>query len=231
MKNFFTLVVLSLLFTASGALPQDGKMNYGIFSGVSLNTNSFEYETGSSFLDTSYTNEIKPAFNIGLFLTYSFVRNFSLKVQGQYANKGGETNSNTYLLSNTTYINRTYTSKINYLQFSLLPQLNIPFSKTSDESKVYFNAGGYLSVKLSASENIENRTITQQLIIDKDITNDVSGSDGGLIFAAGIIYKGFLFDIRYDPGLSDITDNPVLKDAVSIKNRSLNFSLGWIGGF
>ena len=231
MKNLFLPFILFLLLTASRGFPQDGKMNYGIFSGVGLNTNSFEYETASSFLDTSYTNEIKASFNIGLFLTYDFVRNFSLKFQGQYANKGGETNVNTYLLSNTTYVNRTYTNTINYLQFSLLPQLNLPFSKTSDESKAYFNAGGYLSVKLSASENIDNQTLYQQLVIDKDISNSISGSDAGLIFAAGIIYKGFLLDIRYDLGLSNIADDPDFNDAVSIKNRSLNFSLGWTGGF
>lgn len=221
-----------LLIVTSGALSQEEKMSYGIFSGVSLNTNSYDYETGSSYLDTSYTNDTKAAFNLGMYVMYEFVRNFSLKFQGQYTNKGGKTNNNTfYDESNTTGISRTYTNTINYLQFSLLPQLNLPFSKSTEESKAYFNAGGYFSFKLSASENIYSNTYFQQLNIDKDISGQVLKSDAGLIFAGGVIYKGFLLEVRYDLGLTNVADDPKIKDAVNIKNNSLNFSLGWTGGF
>lgn len=231
MKNLLYILIMYLLIFSSEAFSQEEKMSYGIFSGVSLNTNSYDYETGSSYIDTSYTNDSKAAFNLGIYVMYEFVRNFSLKFQGQYTNKGGITNTNTYSVPNTSYVNREYTSTINYLQFSLLPQLNLPFSKNSAESKAYFNAGGYLSFQLSASENIFSNTIYQVLNIDKDISNNIAGTDAGLIFAGGVIYKGFLLEIRYDLGLSNIADDPDFNDAVSIKNRSLNFSLGWTGGF
>jgi hypothetical protein len=231
MKNLFLILIMYLLFVTSGVLSQEEKMSYGIFSGVSLNTNSYDYETGSSYLDTSYTNDTKAAFNLGMYVMYEFVRNFSLKFQGQYTNKGGETNTNTYTVSNTSYVNRTYTNTINYLQFSLLPQLNLPFSKNTAESKAYFNAGGYLSFKLSASENVFSNTVYQVLNVDKDISSSISGTDAGLIFAGGVIYKGFLLEIRYDLGLSNIADDQNFNDAVNIKNNSLNFSLGWTGGF
>jgi hypothetical protein len=231
MKILISILIMHLLFVTSAALSQDEKMSYGIFSGVSLNTNSYDYETGSSYLDTSYTNDSKVAFNLGMYVMYDFVTNFSLKLQGQYTNKGGKTNTNTYSVSNTTYINRTYTNTINYLQFSLLPQLNLPFSKNTSESKAYFNAGGYLSFQLSATENVFSNTIYQVLDIDKDISNLISGTDAGLVFAGGVIYKGFLLEIRYDLGLSNVADNPIFNDAVNIKNNSLNFSLGWTGGF
>lgn len=66
MKNLFILQILFLLLITSEAFPQQGNMSFGISSGVSLNTNSYKFETGNSYLDTSYSNDIKPAFNPGI---------------------------------------------------------------------------------------------------------------------------------------------------------------------
>lgn len=225
------MTVLLLFLITAPAIPQQEKMSFGIFSGVSLNTNSYTYETGGNYLDTSYSNNVKTAFNIGMFASYDFERNFSIKLQGQYTNKGGINNINTYSSTDLTYIERSYRNTINYLQFSLLPQLNLPFSKNSNESKAYFNAGGYLSAMLSASEKIENQTVYQYLDTERDISNSLAGTDAGLIFAGGIVYKGFLIDIRYDLGLTNIVDDPNFNDALNITNSSINFSIGWTGGF
>jgi hypothetical protein len=84
-----TLMILMLMIITSEAFSQQGKTSYGFFSGVSLNTNSYDYETGNSYLDTSYTTDIKAAFNLGMFVTYDFDNYFGLKFQGQYTNKGG----------------------------------------------------------------------------------------------------------------------------------------------
>lgn len=231
MKNTFRITVLLLFLITEPAFPQQEKMSFGIFSGVNLSTNSYTYETGSNYLDTSYSNDVKTGFNLGMFAAYDFERNFSVKLQGQYTNKGGITDINTYSSTDLTYIERSYRNTINYLQFSLLPQLNLPFSKSSNESKAYFNAGGYLSVKLSASEKIENQTVYQYLDTERDISNSLTGTDAGLIFAGGIVYKGLLIDIRYDLGLTNIVDDPDFNDALDISNNSINFSIGWTGGF
>lgn len=226
------MILISFLFLFQlDAFPQQGKRSYGIFSGVSLNTNSLSLETGNDYLDTSYSNSIKPAFNIGMYAMYDFAPNFGVKLMGQYTNKGGITYMDTYTTSDVTSIERSYRNTINYIQFSLLPQLNLPFSQKSPESKFYFNAGGYLSFKLSASENIYSHTYLQELTIDKDISHNIAGSDAGLIFGAGIIYKSFLFDLRYDLGLSNVVGNPDLQDVMDINNRSINFSIGYTGGF
>ena len=232
MKTHYMLQVLFLfLFTSAASPQQDQKTSFGIFSGVSLNTNSYEFEDNNNLFDTSYSNSTKAAFNIGMFVTYDFSVNFGIKFQGQYTNKGGISKVNTYYSNDLTMIERTYTNTINYLQFALLPQLNLLFNKNSPDSKSYFNAGGYLSVKLSATESIDNQTLYQYLNTEKDISNSLSGTDAGLIFGAGIIYKGFLLDIRYDLGLSNIVGLDNVSDVLSIKNRSINISVGWTGGF
>lgn len=231
MKTFIMLPVLFLFLFTSQAFPQNGKYGFGIFSGVSLNTNSYEFDNGNELFDTSYTNDIKTAFNLGLFINYGFSDNFGVKLQGQYTNKGGITKVNSFYSTDLTLIERTYTNTINYFQFSLLPVFNLPFNKNSTNEKAYFNVGGYLSFKLSATESIENQTLLQYLDLEKDISSSISGTDAGLIFGAGIIYKGFLLGIRYDLGLSNIVDIQDIEDVLSIKNRSLNFSIGWTGGF
>ena len=224
-------VLFLFLFTSLAFPQQNQKSSYGIFSGVSLNTNSYKFEGENSLLDTSYTNNTKAAFNLGMFVTYVFAENFGIKFQGQYTNKGGISKVSTFYSNDLTMIERTYKNTINYLQFALLPQLNLLFNKNEPDSKAYFNAGGYLSIKLSATEYIDNQTLYQNLNTEKDISNSLSGADSGLIFAAGIIYKGFLLDIRYDLGLSNIVGIEDIEDVLSIKNRSINFSVGWTGGF
>lgn len=208
-----------------------GKASVGIFSGISLNTNSFEFDDKNNFLDTSYSNDTKSSFNLGMYVIYDFTRNFGLKLQGQYTGKGGISTVNVLYGTSLTPIERSYKSSISYLQFSLLPQVNFPFSELTDESKAFLNAGGYLSFMLSAWEYMDSETLYQSLNLDKDISNSLSGTDAGFIFGGGLIYKGFLIDIRYDLGVTDIVDDPDLKNILSIKNSSINFSIGWTGGF
>ena len=45
-----------------------------------------------------------------------------------------------------------------------------------------------------------------------------------------MVYGEFLIDVRYDLGLTNITEEAVLKDFLKIKNRSINISVGWTGG-
>jgi hypothetical protein len=187
-------------------------------------------------MDTSFTNDIKPAFNIGAFLTYDIIENFSIKLVGQYTNKGGYTNVSGFYGTNLTAIDRKYRTTIDYLQFSLLPQLNFPFAnkvngRNAYSNKVYFNAGGYLSVKLGAKESTQNLTLLQQQYTEKNISGSVAGTDAGLIFGGGVIYRGFMLEFRYDLGLTNITEDTALKNVLNIKNRSINISLGWIGVF
>ena len=235
MKKIFNICFLFMFLFSQILFSQQeksfkGKASIGIFSGISLNTNSYEFDDKDNFLDTSYSNDIKTSFNIGMNVTYDFTKYFGLKLQGQYTSKGGISTVNTLYGSSLTQIERKYKSSIGYLQFSLLPQVNLPFSELTDESKAFFNAGGYLSVKLSAWEYLESETTYQSLNLDKDISNSLTGTDAGLIFGGGIIHKNFFLDIRYDLGLTNIVDDPDLKDILSIKNSSINFSIGYIGG-
>lgn len=224
MKKFLMFLILFLLLFSSDAFTQNDNASIGIFSGINLNSNSFEFDDEKNFMDTSYSSETKTNFSMGVFAMYDIAKNFGIRIQGQYINKGGITKANTYT------IERSYRNSINYIQFSFFPQFNLPLNEKKSKSKAYINAGGYLSVKLSAKEYITYSTDYEEMSIEKDISNSIKGSDAGLIFGAGLVYGEFLIDVRYDLGLTNITEEAVLKDFLKIKNRSINISVGWTGG-
>ena len=141
MKYYLMFLILFLFLFTTDAFTQNEKASIGIFSGVSLNTNSFEFDDEKNFTDTSYSNDTKTNFSIGMFVMYDFVKNFGIRIQGQYINKGGITNVNTKYVNNLTPIERSYRNSISYLQFSLLPQLNLPLNEKESKSKAYINAG------------------------------------------------------------------------------------------
>ncbi|MBK7253052.1 MAG: PorT family protein [Ignavibacteria bacterium] len=230
MKKFLMFLILFLLLFSSDAFTQNEKASIGIFSGINLNSNSFEFDDEKNFMDTSYSNDTKTNFSMGVFAMYDIAKNFGIRIQGQYINKGGITKVNTYTGNNLTPIERSYRNSINYIQFSFFPQFNLPLDEKKSKSKAYINAGGYLSVKLSAKEYITYSTDYEEMSIEKDISNSIKGSDAGLIFGAGLVYGEFLIDVRYDLGLTNITEEAVLKDFLKIKNRSINISVGWTGG-
>lgn len=235
MKNYLMLLILFLFLFSKDAFTQNEKASIGIFSGINLNSNSFEFDDDKNFMDTSYSNDTKTNFSFGMFVIYDFVKNFSIRIQGQYIKKGGITNVNTnYGGNNLTPVNRSYRNSISYFQFSFIPQVNLPLNEKETKSRVYINAGGYLSVKLSANEYITYKRnylfSPEELSTEKDISNSIKGSDAGLVFGAGIVYGKFLIDVRYDLGLTNITKEESLKDFLKIKNRSINISVGWTGG-
>ena len=226
MKNIIIALILFLFLYASNAIPQESKGSFGIFSGITLNTNSYSYDDKNNYLDTSYTSKIKTSFSVGMLVMYDFVRNFGIRMQGQYTKKGGKKNFQIY--TGTTLVERAYNNSINYFQFSLLPQFNLPFSEKDYENKVYLNAGGYISFLIGAKEYITDDQEAEQ---EKDIKESLKASDAGLIFGIGIIAGHFILDVRYDLGLTDIANEALAKDFLKIKNRSINISVGYKGGF
>ena len=208
------------------AFPQESKSRFGIFSGVSVNMNSYNIDDNSNYLDTLFTSKAKAAFSIGTFFMYDFVKSFSLKLQGLYTIKGGITTYKTFAYSSS--VSRTSRNNLSYLELSLLPQYNLYLFKNNYDHRVYFNAGGYLSFMLSAKENFE---VNGEDEGSSDISGIIDGNDAGLVFGIGIISRKFMLNVSYDLGLTNIVKETADEDFINIKNRSLNISIGFTGGF
>lgn len=208
--RFLTFVLFLSFFQYSNA--QDTKLGYGLLAGVSLNNNSFDLDFPEDYLDYSFSSEYRATVAVGAFANSIFARNFGLKLMGNYANKGGKTNVSLTSSNNVTAVQRSYVSSLEYFQFSLIPELLIPFEETT-QSNVHFSAGGYYSFLLSASEKFTtDNSLSLEYTIQRDIMDELSGSDAGLVFGAGLNYRHFLLEIIYNLGLSNIVKdrNPAI---------------------
>ena len=233
MKSKLLAYLLLVLFSSELSYSQKVGLSFGVFTGINLSTNYYTYEIPDENSDASFRNDPRTVFSIGGFISASFTKNFEGRFQLQYADKGGVVEINVLPSQNVTSLTRTFTNTIQYLQFSLLPQLNLPIGESLDNSKVFAIAGGYFSTLLKAKENIESETSlqNQQLTTEKKVTDKLNSSDMGLIFGGGVVYKGFLIEVRYDLGLSDIVKDPDVEKVLSISNNSINFTVGYTGGF
>jgi hypothetical protein len=226
MKSKLLAYLLLVLFFSELSYSQKVGLSYGVFTGMNLATNYYTYEIPDENSDASFRNDPRTVFSIGGFISASFTKNFEGRFQLQYADKGG-------IVEVNVLPSQTFTNTIQYLQFSILPQLNLPIGDSLENSKVFAIAGGYFSTLLKAKEKIESETSlqNQQLTTEKKVTDKLNSSDLGLIFGGGIVYKGFLIEVRYDLGLSDIVKDPDVEKVLSISNSSINFTVGYTGGF
>lgn len=227
--KFLTFVLFLSFFQYSYA--QDTKLGYGLLSGVSLNNNSFDLDFPEDYLDYSFSSEYRATIAVGAFVNSIFARNFGLKLMGNYANKGGKTNVSLTSSNNVTAVQRSYVSSLEYFQFSLIPEFLIPFEETT-QSSVHFSAGGYYSFLLSASEKFTtDNSLSMEYTIQRDIMDELSGSDAGLVFGAGLNYRHFLLEIIYNLGLSNIVKDESEQSIMNSKNNSISILIGWSGGY
>jgi hypothetical protein len=225
-------IPLLLFLFRSDPVAQQTSYSFGFLGGVTLSNNSFQYDFPDDDLDESFTNDNRASFSLGGYFEKFFVRNFGLKLMANYANKGGTTNLS--IVANdqeVTSLDRTYSSSLEYIQLSLVPELVVPIEKNS-VSNVHFGAGGYYSFLLVATENITaEKPFSNTVSEEKKITNRLNGGDAGIVFSAGLNYRAFLMELRYDLGLSNIVDEDAGQSILSSSTRSLNILVGWSGGF
>lgn len=215
-----------LILLIHDAFTQYSKFGFGIISGVCVNESSFRFDDRSNYLDTSFTNTPKASYNIGMFAKYDVFKSLSIRLQGQYVKKISKTSLNSY--SSSAYTIWTFDNSISYIQFSLLPQYNLPLSKNDFGNIAYINGGGYLSFRTGATEYLSADGSANSKI---DISNRIKDTDAGLIAGIGIISRFFILDVSYSHGLSNIANQWVDDDFLNIKNRSLIISIGYKGDF
>lgn len=228
-KKFFLVISSAFLFLLFENLHAQ-EFSYQFYAGGNMNFQSVKYNFGVRGIDTSFFTDSKYALNFGFAARYDFPKIFGIRLEAQYSKKSGKIVSNRVgSVPGLTALQRTYSSSYDYIQFGVLPQLNLPIIT---KSKIYLNAGPYYSFAFSSTESIVEETLLQSRSYSKDISNNTKSYDAGLIFGIGIEYTeasyvGFTAGIRYVMGLQNILDTPN-KDNVSIKNNSINLNLGII---
>ncbi|MFT3681191.1 MAG: outer membrane beta-barrel protein [Ferruginibacter sp.] len=122
-----------------------------------------------------------------------------------------------------TSVDTLFHNTIHYLD--LVPSLSIDFPVGKESAFVI--AGGFnLSVAFAGTEKSTVNGETSSKKMRFDISSDYGIFDLGLNTSIGFHWQKFLVEAGYNLGLADIS-NQYDKDGRNIRNRMLNFSLGY----
>ena len=204
-KGLILSGILSLLVITVNA-----QVKFGIKEGINLSTQS---ELGMLWDN----NDIKTGFTLGATFDYRFHSVLSVQTELNYKTEGlaYETNET----SGKKDINRNY----DYYNIPLLIKGRFNNQLGLGESwLVSFYGGPYYSYLQSAESEIKENGVTTIT----DYEKSSNSSDWGLILGgevAKVFNKGELFfDLRYEMGLSDVTEN-----GNDINNKVIGIGLGY----
>jgi hypothetical protein len=209
MKKQIILLIIALSLNKANAQDSlvsskasEKHVGIGMRYGLGINTISSN-NTGGVFTAT-----LASLLNFGFMIEGDITKKFSIQPEMQFVQKG---------FSATSMGGTTINARFNYLGFNLLPKLKFG----NDEIELFFLTGPSLNFNLSANASDGNRTAEIQ---------DVAGSEFGVIFGGGLASGTkagkFFFDVRYNLGLSDISDET--PKTSTDKLNQLAISIGYI---
>lgn len=197
----FSILVLSLTTNAQVSL----NVKHGMVA-----------STFSKLGDLGDNNNISLSYTAGFFATVPLSNSFSLQPEINYVSKGRFEKQTAMGVTNRTSLSAKF------LQIPLLIRYTAPNVFGESSTKLFLNTGVYDGILLHS----ERRIKTGDDMIGKDQTSDFKGSDWGLVFGGGVQFpfRQFLvqFDLRYDMGLSKITNQ---NDNYSTKALSLTMGV------
>ena len=188
----------------------NAQVKFGIKESINLSTQS---KLGMLWDN----NDIKTGFTLGVTFDYRFHSTLSVQTELNYKTEGLAYEANE--TSGKMNINRNY----DYYNIPLLLKGRFNNQLGLGESwLISFYGGPYYSYLRSAESEIKENGITTIT----DYTKESNNSDLGLILGgevAKVFNKGELFfDIRYEMGLSDVTEN-----GNDLKNKVIGIGIGY----
>jgi len=188
----------------------NSQVKFGIKEGINLSTQS---ELGMLWDN----NDIQTGFTLGATVDYRFHDVLSLQTELNYKTEGlayeaSEANNKQNVKRNYDYYNIPVLLKGRFSE-----QLGLPETWT-----ISFYGGPYYSYLRSAESEIKENGITTV----SDYDNESNESDWGLVLG-GEVAKSFntgelFFDVRYEMGLTDVTEQ-----GDDIKNKVIGIGLGY----
>jgi len=206
MRRHRTLLgTLTLSLVVVSAAAAQGKANFGILAGA-----VFAKVGGADTKDFDVKNRVGLA--AGGFVTLGVSPNFAIEPEVLFAMKGAK----------ETQSGITGSVRISYIEIPVLAKIRIP-AKSGGLVSPHFYAGPYLGIKSGCSVKFTDGTTTVSGSCKSQDVN-LKGSDFGATFGVGVDVNRAIIDVRYDLGLSKISDETTNND---VKNRALFLLAGW----
>ncbi len=225
----FIVLFLSCL-CISASLNAQGNVKFSVFGGAGFSFYNVKYDFGLKGIDTSYNSNNRFSFEAGLSTRYDFAKFAGIRGEAQFIRKGGSIATNKIYGSGITAVTRNYVTYLDYIQVSVLPQLNF---HTAVNSMFYFTTGGYASFNIGSNESVYENTILQSRTYDKNISNSIKTTDAGIVVGGGFesvntSQHGVTIDLRFCIGLVNSFNDNSTGDKLKMKNYSLSINLGYV---
>lgn len=209
-KVVFLIVILGIVSLLSAT----DNINFGAKAG--LNISDIHYSK-----DAFIEPDKKFDFVLGAFVEFQVTTQVYIQPELLYTKKGASYESSD---SGENYSSKWETTwDISYLQMPVLAKF-----KPNQLLGIYL--GPSLGILLSSEDEYDTKqTMNGETISStgtEDMKDTTSSTDLSLIIGSEFYYQNFVFDLRYDFGLSNISDVETLNDA-ELTNRTLSLLVGY----
>ena len=199
MKSFKTLITVALMLTFAGtSWAQSG---FGIRLGANVANQSFKSD------GITVNPDSKIGLDAGLVYNAAFDGGFAIQPEIHFAQAG-------YKLDLGSLGDGD--AELNYIQIPILFKYDV--LSTNDNIALSPFVGPYVAVGISGKAGD----------VDIDFDGDYKRLDFGAILGAMVQFnQGFFFDVRYNLGLANVSDDSSVDD-VKVKNEILGFGIGYM---
>lgn len=209
------IVIIILLLVSSYLIAQE-EIRYGLKGGLNISTINSSVDNVTDF-------EPIKEFSFGAFMVYKMSQKFYLQPEILYTIKGAtsEISIMGYDASGNQlgYVNLESELNLSYIQIPVI-------AKYKDYNQIGLYIGPALGILLTSGNNQKisspdnNKYSVQTETLNKK--DDTKSTEFSLILGGDFYWNHFIFDLRYDLGLTDI-----FKGDGQFKHRTYTFLLGY----
>lgn len=205
MKRIILIVFIGTLFISTAS----AQFSFGVRAGVTASDMSLDV-----LPDTAV--DIVFGYNAGVYFKI-FDGLFSLQPEILYVRRGMNLND-----LESDWYTRYY---FHYIDVPVLLRINVPLKNT----EIYFNLGPYAGYAINVKYKENSFDSDQNAWVETESTCDYETCidnrfDYGFAMGAGLTYKHFVFDVRYNLGVAKVGDKERFN---SSNHKFLNISLGY----
>lgn len=234
MKIFYRLPLLFLfLFVGASLSAQNSPLSFGVKAGVNLSNSSYNLKD----INPDADKKAKVGFHFGVVAEYALTDAFALQSGLTFTSKGMVIKSvDLWIPRGESHI--TQTTDMQYLQLPILAVYKI---EVEPGTKIFFNAGPYLSYGIGGKVTTKTRYVNlgdkaeDKQQYDTFKNNIYKKVDFGVIGGVGAEFGKMFVNLNYELGILDLAPALYIMDQngqqigkeIGFKNRNATLSVGY----
>jgi hypothetical protein len=203
MKYLISILCLAgIILLSANKLHAQEKNRFGLKGGFTM------YKSIVDFDNYEVNSDSRAGFAAGVFAEFRFNEYVSVQPELLYIQKNSEETDD--LFNGSEMIETTFT----YIDVPVLLKINVPLERSVSP---FIAVGPYIGYLLDAKESQGGETA--------DVKEFLKDINYGLAAGAGFKLRMFSFEIRYDLGLADISDEVSQSDDLEVSYKVKGFAV------